>query len=118
VNGADDLECKITKMGAFAFVRALIHAIHFSIIKKHALECRGSKMTKGGSGLTKLNRPPWRAKPYSGLEAIGNVSAVTPKRNPEIAEFNPSAWQELHYPREFDDNGYSQPAVRVSTDGR
>ena len=41
----------------------------------------------------------------SGLEAIRNVFALALKRNPEIAEFNPSALRELHYLRETDDNG-------------
>jgi hypothetical protein len=42
----------------------------------------------------------------SGLEAIGNVSALARKRNPEIAEFNPSALWDLHYRDEIDDGGY------------
>jgi hypothetical protein len=36
------------------------------------------------------------------------------KGNPEIAEFNPLTLWELHYLREFDYNGYNQPAVRVN----
>jgi hypothetical protein len=53
----------------------------------------------------------------SGLEAIRNVFAVAQKRNPEIAEFNPSALRELHYRREIDDADIST-GWTVSTGGR
>jgi hypothetical protein len=57
-------------------------------------------------------------KPYPSLEAVRNVFALALKRNLEIAEFNPLTRWDLHYLREFDDSGYNQPAVRVSTGGR
>ena len=40
------------------------------------------------------------------LDAIQNVFALALKRDPEIKNFNPLAFWDLHYLREIDDSGY------------
>jgi hypothetical protein len=108
-------------------IRALVDATHFfktkkaetlTIIKKRCTELRRMQNDEGWECFYQTQAASLEAETLSGLEAVRNVFAVALKRNPEIAEFNPSALRELHYLREFDDNAYNQPAGRVSTGGR
>jgi hypothetical protein len=112
---------------ARSLIRALVDATHFfktkkaetlAIIKKRCTELRRMQNDEGWEcfyetqAATSGGRNPIRSRSHSKRIRVGL------KRNPEITEFNPLTLWELHYLREFDDNGYNQPAVRVSTGGR
>jgi hypothetical protein len=100
----NDLRTKSGRKGR-SLIRTTIDVTHFfkkkraettTIIKKRCTGLRKIQNDEEWECFYEAQAASLEPKPYPSLEAVRNVFALALKRNPESAEFNPSALWDLY----------------------